>query len=108
MNFWTPKTDYPNQFILSTSIAGVSMESGILSGDVLALAFETAEKGKSFVSIHAIAEIYDDYSEDNLFTSEDKDEIEKYANSNMETYVVAYVDGRFRSMVEISSCLEDD
>jgi hypothetical protein len=83
------------------------MESGILTGDVLAQAFETAEKGKSFVSIHAIEEIYDDYDEDNLFTSTDKDIIEKYANSNMGTYPVAYVDGRFRNMVEINSCFAD-
>jgi hypothetical protein len=108
MNFWTPSTKYPNQFILHTTVGGVNFESGVLTGDVLAQARDMAEKAKAFVTIHAIEDIYEDCgSEDVLFTNENRDLIEKYANSNMGTYPVAYVDARW-SYTEVTSCFSDD
>jgi hypothetical protein len=107
MSYWTPNTEYPNQFILSTTVGGVHVESGILSGDVLAQAYEMASMGKSFVRINVIEHVYEDCgTEDALYVDDNKEVLERYANSNVETFAVAYVHGRFGDP-DISSCLEE-
>jgi len=103
MSFWTPTTDYPNQFILTTMVGGVRVQSEVLSGDVLEKAYNMALEGRCYVSILAIEHVYEDL-EECLYTPEGA--IDADANRNLNTYHVAFVTGRWNDSPVISTSLE--